>query len=233
MPHQPALYEDRARGGGVTVRRKPGGHLRLLGPRAPAPLSRARKVASWQARLLSLTTTRIRAASAVQAVQYLPSARNVPNGRAARDKGEGRGLHQGCMRNVGKSPRRGGHFPTHFPTSRLSPFFVPTSEPSEKVPYCDVVVHFPIRLYFSDTQHPGFRRLFQIYPSYVGYCSTITRYLHTTVGVQQSPPRVSNNSFPLLCTVNGGPRSCTSPRYATIVPHHQLYSVGRLGLCAP
>src|SRR5215471_6121729 len=85
----------------------------------------------------------------------------------------------------------------HFPTSRLSPFFVPTSEPSEKVPYCDVVVHFPIRLYFSDTQHPGFRRLFQIYPSYVGYCSTITRYWCSGSSVQQPHRLVSRNSIHL------------------------------------
>src|SRR5262249_28920519 len=95
------------------------------------------------------------AASAVKAVQHLPLARNVPNSSAARDKGEGRGLHQRCMRHVGRSPRRGGHFPTH----------VPTSEPSEKVPCCEVVVRFPIRLYFPDGSSGLFGLHFGHFPS--------------------------------------------------------------------
>ena len=96
------------------------------------PPVEARKVASWQARLLSLTTTRIRAASAVQAVQYLSSARNVPNGSAVRDKGEGRGLHQRGVRNVGKSPRRGGHFPTHVPRVDCLRFLSPRANRPRK-----------------------------------------------------------------------------------------------------
>src|SRR5215475_1963916 len=55
---------------------------------------------------------------------------------------------------------------------------------------------------------------------------TNARFYDSARCVREPHAAVSNNSFPLLCTVNGRPHSCASLRYATIVPHPQTLAGG-------
>src|SRR5215510_11586176 len=52
------------------------------------------------------------------------------------------------------------------------------------------------------------------------------RFYDSARCVRELHAAVSNNSYPLLCTVNGRPHSCASLRYATIVPHPQTLPGG-------
>ena len=107
------------------MRGEPGGRLRLLGPRAPAPLSRARKVASWQARLLSLTTTRIRAASAVQAVQYLYLSKKRTKWQRRQRQGRGARFAPARCEKCGQKPTPRWAFPHARPHESIVSVFCP------------------------------------------------------------------------------------------------------------
>src|SRR5215510_936057 len=166
MPRRASSRSARTgREGGVPGRGEPGGRVRLLGPPAPAPLSRARKVASWQACLPSPTTTRIRCRLSRQGSTAPPLGKKRTKRQSHQRQGRGArsapALHEAC----GQKPTPRWAFPHARPHESIVSVFVTTSEPSEKVPCCEVVVRFPIRLYFSDGSSSLFGLDFGHFPS--------------------------------------------------------------------
>ena len=143
-------------GGGVTVRREPGGRLRLLGPRAPAPLSRARKVASWQACLPSPTTTRRRCRLSRHGGPAPLFSKKRTTRQSRQRQGRGARSAPALPEACGQKPTPRWAFPHARPHESSVAVCVTTREPSEKGPCCDVIVRLPICLYFSD----GFSGLF-------------------------------------------------------------------------
>ena len=99
--------------------------LALARATSTRPPVEARKVASWQARLLSLTTTRIRAASAVQAVQYLYLSKKRTKWQRRQRQGRGARFAPARCEKCGQKPTPRWAFPHARPHESIVSVFCP------------------------------------------------------------------------------------------------------------